>query len=238
MDFCMKMKHLMALACAATLSFGAAAQAATISVSTFDLTSFGNMIGTDNSIENFESYTGGALSGPLTGTAVGTFTSLGTTGSGSTCQSNGGGTCTANLAIQDGGINGQGNLLPLGGSKSLNSNDTLGILWDVFRAGNATFNRIVFGLRDGGEFKKMTITAGGETATFGPGAGNNNEKLVVIDFSSLITNATITLEHNGINDGFTIDGATAASVVPLPAGAWLMLTGLAGLMAARRRKTS
>ena len=123
----MKTKQFLAALCAITLSFGASAQASSISVATFDLTAFASSMGGNFSLEDFESYSGGALSGPLTGTSVGTFSSLGGVGSGSTCRSNGGGTCSADLAIQEDGINGQGNLIPIAGSRSLNSNDTLGI---------------------------------------------------------------------------------------------------------------
>ena len=236
----MKTKRFLAALCAITLSFGASAQASSISVATFDLTAFASSMGGNFSLEDFETYSGGALNGPLSGTSVGTFSSLGGVGSGSTCRSNGGGTCSADLAIQDDGINGQGNLVPIAGSKSLNSNDTLGIKWDVSRVGSASFNRLIFGLRDGGEFQSLTVSAGGETATFGPGAGNGNEKLVVVDFSGFVTSASVEMRHSGLNDGFTIDAATAAAV-PLPAGAVLAMTGLAGLMAIgrkRRRKPS
>ena len=236
----MKTKQFLAALCAITLSFGASAQASSISVATFDLTAFASSMGGNFSLEDFESYSGGALSGPLTGTSVGTFSSLGGVGSGSTCRSNGGGTCSADLAIQEDGINGQGNLIHIAGSRSLNSNDTLGIKWDVSRVGSASFNRLIFGLRDGGEFQTLTVSAGGETATFGPGAGNGNEKLVVVDFSGFVTSASVEMRHSGLNDGFTIDAATAAAV-PLPAGAVLGMTGLAGLMVIgrkRRRKPS
>ena len=101
--------------------------------------------------------------------------------------------------------------------------------------GSASFNRLIFGLRDGGEFQRLTVSAGGETATFGPGAGNGNETLVVVDFSGFVTSASDEMRQSGLNDGFTIDAATAAAV-PLPAGAVLAMTGLAGLMAIGRRR--
>lgn len=101
--------------------------------------------------------------------------------------------------------------------------------------GSASFNRLIFGLRDGGEFQSLTVSAGGDTATFGPGAGNGNEKLVVVDFSGFVTSASVEMRNSGLNDGFTIDAATAAAV-PLPAGAVLAMTGLAGLMAIGRRR--
>ena len=231
----MKTKRFLAAICAITLSLGASAQASSISVTTFDLTAFATSMGGNFSLEDFEAYSGGALSGALTGTSVGTFSSLGGVGSGSTCRSNGGGTCSADLAIQEDILNGQGNLFPIAGTRSLNSNDTFGIKWDVSRPGDASFNRLIFGLRDGGELKTLTVAAAGETATFGPGAGDGNERLVVVDFSGFVTSASVELRHDGLNDGFTIDAATAAAV-PLPAGAVLAMTGLAGLMALGRKR--
>ena len=111
--------------------------------------------------------------------------------------------------------------------------------------GSAPSNRLIFGLCDGGELRNLTVSAGDKTATFEPGAGNGNEKLVVVDFSGFVTSASVEMRHTGLNDGFTLDAATAAAV-PLPAGAvlamtGLAMTGLAGLMAIgrkRRRKHS
>lgn len=102
----MNTKRFLAVFWTINLSFGESAQASSISVATFDLTTFASSMGGNFSLKDFETYSGGALNGVLTGTSVGTFSSLGGVGIGFTCRSNGGGTCSAVLAIQDDGING------------------------------------------------------------------------------------------------------------------------------------
>lgn len=220
---------------------GVSASATTITLSTFSIGNF-NAAASGGIIEDFEGYT------PATPnvwdvsnmTAVGTFESLGGTGSGSTCQTQTGGLTCGDLALNTGPINGQGNLVPLGGSQSLSSNDTAGIFWNAFDSANGTaFNRIVFAVGDAADINGtvFTITADGVTETL-TGQANNNEQLVVINLGSFVTGATVSMS-TATNDAFVLDGATVAAV-PVPAALPLLLAGIGGLgfMARRKRKAA
>lgn len=226
----------------ATLS-GAAVQAATISITSFDGSGFAAATA-GATIEDFESYRSKRWISS-TRTAVGSFSSMGGTGSGSVCGNNNDGIARCNgLGIQIGSDSGQGNLWPASGMTALSSNDTFGIIWDVFLAGNAAFDSVVFGLRDAADVRGtvFTISAGGETRELRAQA-DNNEKLVRIDFGRSLTNATVQMFNTNAkggmkaNDGFTIDGAAVnVTPVPLPAGMVLLLGGVAALGAMRARK--
>lgn len=228
-------KSVFAAGIALATLIGASASAATISLSVFDINDFNN-VSSGGTVEDFESYAG-ANWDPTTVTNVGTFTSTGGTGSGSVCNAQSGGNCQS-LFINDTVLSGQGNLVPLDGTKALSSNDTNGIFWNVFDniTGN-DFSRIVFGLRDAADINGTIFTIetdDGSTATLQAQA-NNNEKLVVIDLGGLFSNATVAMFNNKANDGFTIDGATV-SAVPLPAAGWMLIAGVGGLAAMRRRQ--
>lgn len=216
---------------------GTAAGAATISISTFEISDFDTR-SAGGVVEDFESYAGGTWNN-ATVTRVGTFASIGGTGSGSTCGTLGAAPCTS-LAIQDssavGAINGQGNLVPLAGTKALNSNDTLGLIWNVFTTPGSLFSGVVFGLRDAADIRGTTFrvtTNDGSTATL-TAQSNNNTKLVAIDFGGRVSGATIEMT-TAQNDAFTIDGATI-SPVPIPAAGFLLVGGLGALGALRARK--
>ncbi|MCR9140457.1 MAG: hypothetical protein NXI27_31185, partial [Alphaproteobacteria bacterium] len=121
---------------AVTAAMPFAAHAATVTVSEFEIGAYDTLTA-GYVIENFETgYTNGQQ-GPITSSLVGEFLSTGGTGSGTTCAASPEGAASAdgktcnNVVVWDKDINGQGNLVPDGGSWSLNSNDTTGILWDV-----------------------------------------------------------------------------------------------------------
>jgi hypothetical protein len=252
----MRFKFLVAAGVLA-LSTGVA-QASPISVTSFSVGDYNAKLGTfgERVVENFESFTEGNVgNGPQPNagfvTSVGTFWTMGGTGSGGTVKDpvskgNFAGNDGTKLAIRDGNVFGRTSTTALltgvkSDDKFLDSNDTLGIEWLVQTGG--MFNRLMFTLTDAADTgATMTISAGGSSTSFST-KGNGNRQTVYVDFGGVFDTATITLFNtnpNGtprLNDGFSIDDI-AISAVPLPAPALMLLAGLAGLAAMRRKRAA
>lgn len=231
--------------CAAAFSLACTfgAQAATISVSTFDAASYNSGFGAAGNVgEDFEAL-GGSLGegevGASLSTAVGTFSSLGGTGAGGSVVGTG-----DELALRDGKVFGRVNTVPQGGTWFLDSNDTWGIKWVVDIG--SMFSKLSFVLNDGsdqGAF--LRIDAGGASKELRTGGKlpNGNAKTIVVDFGQQVSTAEITLgnyftsggETFKLNDGFSIDGVNV-SAVPLPASILMLGVALGGLGVASRRK--
>jgi hypothetical protein len=250
------------LVAAATLALATGAQAASITVQTFSPTAFAGLAQSNTVIEDFETRgdlsatfkddgltngggdTFGELgSGASLTSKVGSFTGLGGTGTGTTCKNlNPNGDNCTNIALQfDPDLNGQGNILPDDGQWAINAADTLGVEWNA-SLGGREFTSLFFAIRDAtDQGAKLTVAAGGQSVEFtallngGNRLGNNNEQIVFVDFGGAVDSALITMTNNRNNDSFSIDGA-AITPVPLPAAGWLMIAGLGGLAALRRRK--
>ena len=252
------------LAAAAALAFSAGiAQATTISVNMFNVGAYNSTLSgfTNTVVENFESYTEGNVgtgaytdgSGGFT-TSVGTFWTMGGTGSGGTVKDPVG-TSSGNfadndgmkLAIRDGNVYGRtSTTAALTGVKSddkfLDSNDTFGIKWLVNIG--PMFNQLMFTLTDAADVgARITIEAGGAVHSFVNG-GNGGQRLVHVVFGGAVETAKITFfntdPHTGkprLNDGFSLDDI-AVSAVPLPAPALMLIAGLGGLAAFRRRRAA
>jgi hypothetical protein len=231
-------------------SAGFNASAASISINSYDIDTFQTTIdGADFAIvEDFESisaseWVDGESAGDAgTATSVGKFRTVGGIGGGTVCNAQSGGDCDT-LAINDQVLSGQGNLYPIGGSGSLSSNDTRGIVWNVFDTSNpgSSFDMIAFAVRDAADISGTVfeVSAGNSTATLS-NASNNNRQLVVISLGALVTHATVQM-LTAINDGFTIDAASfyrsgGANAVPLPAAAWLFASAVLGAGVLNRRK--
>jgi hypothetical protein len=176
---------------------------------------------------------------------VGTFSTLGGTGSGGTVTNADFANDGSQLAIRDGNVYGRRSTTSaLTGDKAddmfLDSNDTYGISWMV-SLGGSLFDSLVLTLTDATDVGAiMRITVGEETYTFS-GLGNGAQQIVQIDFDEAIDTASIFFgnwnSQGGLrlNDGFSIDDI-AVSEVPLPASALLLLGGLAGMASMRRKK--
>lgn len=232
------MKKILMTAAAACVAFAGAASAASISISAFDIGSFNSATNYSGFVvEDFENIglPAGQLAGPLDTNTVGTFSALSGQGSGSTCAASGG-DCTQ-LFLNDGEDNGQDNSVPLGGQWSLNANDTYGVSWAVEKEqGGSMFNRIVFALMDAADIGNtvVRVSVGNDFAELS-GLQNAEQKLIVIDFGSLVDTALVEIASSRVDDSFSIDGASVG-VVPLPAGGLLLLTGLGAFGVYRRRK--
>ncbi len=178
-------------------------------------------------------------------TLVGQITTYGNlTGSGNTCQNLdlNGDNCS-NIALQyNPDLNGQGNIIPMGGDWSLNAADTGGFFWEAVSILTQPINKIVFALRDAadqGATVSVSTEVGGTVYTETlSGLGNENLQLIEIDFGvSGVTAADIVISSSQRNDSMTIDGLTLVNTapVPLPATGLLLLGGVAALGLGRRK---
>ena len=230
---------------AATLVAGPAL-AATINVSSFSNSGYNTAVGSMGHAvsQDFETYGEGNVDAGFA-TNVGTFWSLGGTGSGGTVTNAGFANDGSLLAIRDGNVYGRTSSTSELTSNSeddmfLDSNDTFGMIWNVSLGADRMFDRIVFTVTDAAEFGgSLWIGTNGATTTV-MNAANAVRNLIEITFDQSMSSATVVLSHfngsgNFTNDGFSIDDI-AVSEVPLPASALLLLGGLGGLAAMRRRK--
>jgi hypothetical protein len=255
-----RMRVAGSLACAIAMAAASSASASPISVNFFSGTDLGsansafynayNALTPGYIIEDFEDrsgFTGNLENGTAisaggageidttVGTSVGTFTTAGGTGNGSTCASLSlsGNTCD-NIGIQKAPtINGQGNTIPFSGEWALNTADTLGLIWEVNTG--SLFNSLFFVLRDPADQGTRTLTIEAAGATYSKGFTTNESLLLVeVLFGANVSNATVTITTSR-NDAFTFDGA-GVNVVPLPAAGWMLLAGIGCLAALRRRQ--
>ena len=129
------------------------------------------------------------------------------------------------------------------GGKWLDSNDNLGMRWEVTGVGK--FDALAFFVLDaadvGGRFSiKVGDTLYSDLAGAGGRLRNGNIHFVRILLSEPVDHLTVELMHNRTNDGFGIDGAAVGRIapVPLPPAAALMLPGLLALAGLRRRRAA
>lgn len=233
--------HLVAAALASTLTFTAAQASTTISVTTFDEADFQTMLNgfASSTVEDFESITVGQKTSPFS-TAVGTFSTLGGTGSGATVS----GTADSDgtdLYVRGANTFGRENTTP-GGSNFLDSNDTFGVKWVVDIG--SMFDRIMFTLSDASDTgANLTILADGTSLeTFFDGQSNGKTDTILISFGSKVSMATLLFENRDTdgnfvtNDGFGLDDLTVGAAVPLPPAVAMLGAGVVALGALRRRR--
>lgn len=221
----------------------AAASAVTIDITAFDASDFAalqsNITGVTEDFEGFNTSAGddsfeaaGALS-----TAVGTFEMSGASGFGGGASIGLG----DNVAVRDmdglpfGDNYGRENTTP-GGSMFLDSNDRQNMTFSVDTG--LMFNTVLFTLMDASDTGSvMTVSVGGSTESVDLSSlSNANTLTVLVTFGANVSAADILLTNTIERDGFSIDDVTVG-VVPVPAAGFLLLGGLGGLAALKRRKS-
>lgn len=242
--------NLRPIAAAALLLAGTTAQAATISVSSFDVSEYQTALGTFENVvsEDFENPLPGMV-GNRFDSDVGNFRVVGDgVGSGGTVDNASFPNDGTQLAIRKGNVYGrESTTLQLTGDPNddqfLDSNDTFGIRYNAELANGVSFNKILLTLTDAAEFgTRLLIRTEGATNEFITDGDNGGSNTILVDFGGNVSSASIFFVHrkNGeraLNDGFSIDDV-AISAVPLPASSLLLIAGLGGLAAMRRRKTA
>lgn len=234
------------------LASGAAQAATTIDVALFDPSAYNSIVAglSVGGGEDFETFSVGNVGGPGDPqmTSVGAFETLGGKGSGGTIGDASFANDGTKLAIREGNVYGRTSTtdeiagLPEDRTgKFLDSNDTIGIKWDVALAGGSMFSTILFTLTDATDVGAiMDITVGGVTRAIS-GLGNGQSIMVLIELDTLVSSTVVTLRDRFadddpfLNDGFSVDDVVVG-VIPLPASALLLLGGLGGLGALGRRK--
>lgn len=177
-------------------------------------------------------------------TRVGSFTTLGGTGTGRAAVNGGTG-----LEVRgdndmawgryDTDRRAQGAL----GGQWLDTNDTLGMRWEV--GGLGAFNALTFFLTDVADVgARFSMRVGGQLFSGGdfPGAqgrlANGNLHFVRILLPEAVDGLVVELRHDRLNDGFGIDGAAVALIapIPVPPAAALAATGLLALFGVKMRR--
>ena len=223
------------------IAMGGAATAATIEVELYNTDPLNTSTDTyidalDNPVtqdfENIEGVNGNTQLGGILNTNVGSFETLGGTGTGGSAVGDG-----TELSVKNSNGFGRQNTTT-GGEYWLDSNDTFGIRWIASLANNTKFTQLAFSLSDAvDQGATLTVAAAGDFITADLDLSDQNNgtlQWVVVSFENAVEMATISLTNSKLNDGFGIDDTTIAAV-PLPAGILLLGTALGGLGVVRRR---
>lgn len=227
-------------------AFATPALASTVTVSSFSKSAYEAAVAPMGHAvtQDFESYGEHNVDDGFA-TNVGRFSTLGGRGTGGTVTGADFANDGTKLALRDGNVFGRvSTTRDLTGNRHadtfLDSNDTLGIVWNVVLGAERMFDSIVFTVTDAAEFGNSLRISTPDGATVVSGGRGGVKRLVEIYFDEAVSSTTITLSHfkgnnPRTNDGFSIDDI-AVGEVPLPASALFLLGGLGGLAAMRRRK--
>lgn len=173
-------------------------------------------------------------------TNVGVIAGIGGTGSGTTATGN-----RNQIQIRSGNNGGRFNVLQSGGN-FIDSNDTNGFSWTI---SNDSFGRIrgmsafLTDPNDAGRRLTVTLRRDGKqlfSQNFGTALPNSTVWHMRTNFTGINwTEAVFRFDNNGTNDGIGLSNMTLHAI-PLPAGVWLLLTGLGalGLVTRRRRRAA